>query len=264
MEEEPRVEPSDRPSYAHVGDEGTRMSEGARATNIFLSPGETFEDINRKPTWIIPILITIVFTIGFGFLFRAKVLTEDAFERMTRERMEQVIEKQGMAQPPPEALEQQMNVFKWLYQLWHVLAVAGLFLTVLIVAGVYFLVLMVLQSEVRFKKVFSVVCWAWMPQAVAEAIVGVITLLLRSPDTIDLANPLATNPGIFLSPKETVPALYAVASSLDIFTIWFLILLSIGFCKISRKISIGRAATVVFVVWALYVLGKAGLAAWQG
>ena len=54
-----------------------------------------------------------------------------------------------------------------------------------------------------------------------------------------------------------------MAGSLDIFTIWILILLSIGLASIagSRKITTGKTATVVFGFWAVFVLIKVGWAA---
>jgi hypothetical protein len=264
MNEEPSIEPTQKPSYAPADDEPARMSEGARAANIFLSPGETFEDINRKPTWIVPILVTIVFTLGFGYLMHSKILTEDVIERMTRERIEQALERRGAAPLPPEALEQQISLVKKINQFWHVSALIGLFIVVLITASVYFLILLLLQAEAKFKKVFSVVSWSWMPQAVAASIVGVVTLLMRDPETIDPTNPLATNLAAMLPAKDTAPSLLTLASSADVFSLWFLILLSIGFSKISRRVSVGKAAVAVFVVWGLYVLAKAGLAAFQG
>lgn len=263
MNEEPMAEPIPEPTERAEGVEAAQMSEVARMTNIFISPGETFEDINRKPTWIVPIVIALVFSLAFGFLLRARVLTEDVIERIAREKLEQTLERRGLARPPEEAIQQQLRWVKTINQFWPAALVVGLFLLALIVAGVYFLVLLLLQAEARFKKVFSVVSWSWMAQAVVGNIVGIITVLLRDPQTIDPNSPVATNVAAVLSAKETAPALYAIASSLDIFILWFLILLSIGFSKISRKVSVGKAAVVVFVVWVLYALGKAGIAAFQ-
>jgi hypothetical protein len=54
-----------------------------------------------------------------------------------------------------------------------------------------------------------------------------------------------------------------VAGSIDIFTIWFLILVTIGLAAIagSKKITTGKTATVVFGFWVVYVLLKVGWAA---
>ncbi|MCS6803597.1 MAG: YIP1 family protein [Acidobacteriota bacterium] len=263
MNEQPMVEPP-FPADADTSEEETaRMSEVSRASNIFLAPGETFEDVNRKPTWVFPLLITLAFTLGVGFLLHTKVLTSEAFERITREKMLEAFEKQGAAPPPEEALQEQLKLIKTINQYWYITAILGLLVLLPIVAGFYYVILLLFQAETNFKKVFSVVTWSWMAQSVGSGIVGIITLLVRAPETIDPTNPFATNLAAFLSVEETPPTLYALAGSLDIFTIFFLILASIGFSKVSKKTSVGTAAMAVFIGWGLYVLGKVGIAAFQ-
>jgi FtsH-binding integral membrane protein len=55
-------------------------------------------------------------------------------------------------------------------------------------------------------------------------------------------------------------ALHALLQSVDLFSIWTLILLVIGF-SLAAKVSRKSAAAVVIVVWILFVLGKVGFAA---
>lgn len=263
MNEQPMVEPPVPSGTDTVEEQTARMSEGSRAANIFLAPGETFEDINRKPTWVFPLLIILAFTLGVGFLLHTRVLTSEAFERITREKMLEAFEKQGAAQPPEEALQEQLKLIKAINQFWYVTAILGVLILLPVVAGFYHVILLLFQAQTNFKRVFSVVTWSWMAQSVGSGIVGLITLLLRDPETIDPTNPIATNVAAFLSSKETPPTLYALAGSIDVFTIFFLILVSIGFSKIARKTSVGKAATAVFIGWGLYVLGKVGIAALQ-
>ncbi|MGH9823099.1 MAG: hypothetical protein ACREDR_07610, partial [Blastocatellia bacterium] len=37
-----------------------KIGPGGRLIGVLLSPTETFADINRKPTWLVPIIIVIV------------------------------------------------------------------------------------------------------------------------------------------------------------------------------------------------------------
>jgi hypothetical protein len=72
-----------------------------------------------------------------------------------------------------------------------------------------------------------------------------------------------TNLGAFLDPIETNKALYSLASSLDIVTIWTLILLGMGTSIIAgTKRSSGYIA--VFGWWTVIVLISAGIAAVTG
>jgi hypothetical protein len=69
-----------------------------------------------------------------------------------------------------------------------------------------------------------------------------------------------------LLPEGTSSFLKALAGSFDLFTIWLLILLSIGLAAIagSRKIKTGKTATIVFGLWFLWTLISAGLASLRG
>jgi hypothetical protein len=80
-----------------------------------------------------------------------------------------------------------------------------------------------------------------------------------SPDSFSFQNPLASNPGYFLSPADNV-FIYSVASGIDIFMIWTLVLTAIGFTCVS-KVKRGTAFAVVFGWWAVFTLVGAALAA---
>ncbi len=72
-----------------------------------------------------------------------------------------------------------------------------------------------------------------------------------------------TNAGAFLNPLETNKALYALATSLDVVTIWTLVLLGMGIAAVAGvKRSSGYIA--VFGWWAIVVLIGVGIAAVTG
>ena len=54
-----------------MSDEGASIKEVGpigRVIGIFTSPRETFESINKKPTWLVPFLISVILTIIMTFL----------------------------------------------------------------------------------------------------------------------------------------------------------------------------------------------------
>jgi hypothetical protein len=79
------------------------------------------------------------------------------------------------------------------------------------------------------------------------------------PDSFNLQNPVATNPGYFLSPGNS-PFLYSVATALDIFMIWTLILTAIGFTCVG-KVKRSTAMAIVFGWYVSFTLIAAGLGA---
>jgi hypothetical protein len=73
-------------------------------------------------------------------------------------------------------------------------------------------------------------------------------------------NILASNPGAFLS-DDAARWLTALLSSLDIFTIWTVVLLAIGFgVADTKKLSFSKAFTVVLLIWLFGVACKVGIA----
>ncbi|MGA7856607.1 MAG: YIP1 family protein, partial [Terracidiphilus sp.] len=81
-----------------------------------------------------------------------------------------------------------------------------------------------------------------------------------APDSFNIKNFAPTNLGAFLSPTDTNAALYALATSLDVVTIWTLVLLGMGLAMVAGvKRSSGYIA--VFGWWALFVILGAGIAA---
>ena len=80
-----------------------------------------------------------------------------------------------------------------------------------------------------------------------------------------MKNPLMFNPGAFMDPTTASKGLYSVASALDLFTIWKLVLIGIGVKAAGgRNLSTGGAMTAVFLPWALWVICAAGFAALIG
>ena len=82
------------------------------------------------------------------------------------------------------------------------------------------------------------------------------------PNSIDLTNPMPTNPAFFLDPLGN-KFIYSLAQSIDIFPIWAVLLLGLGFAAASsnRKPTVGTGIATVVVVYGILALVSAGLKA---
>jgi hypothetical protein len=60
--------------------------------------------------------------------------------------------------------------------------------------------------------------------------------------------------------RHANPVLHSLLGSIDVFSVWIFALLVIGF-GIAAKVPRKKAAGLIGGLWAIYVLGKAGLAA---
>jgi hypothetical protein len=102
----------------------------------------------------------------------------------------------------------------------------------------------------------GIVAHAYFPW-ILYSLLFVLILYLKTPGTVDLDNPIATNLGAFL-PESTPKALMSLGKSLDIFSVWTLLLLSVGFAAVNPKKLKGKSLSIAVAVWAIYVAIKMG------
>jgi hypothetical protein len=249
------VQPVAEPAPAGPG-----LSQLQRVTSIFSAPSKTFEDIKRgNRSWWMPWIILAI----FGYLFFAVVSTKVGMPTVVDNQMKLASEKQQeqLAQAPPE--QRAMSAKIALYVTEGVFLAGPVF--VLLVAAIVSLVLwgtinFAFGGKASFGAVFAVWFFANLP-SIFKTLLGVIAIYAaNSPETFNIKNFAPTNAGAFLPVMETNKAIYALATSLDIVTIWSLFLMGMGIAIVAGvKRSSGYIA--VFGWWAIVVLIGAGWAA---
>jgi hypothetical protein len=107
-------------------------------------------------------------------------------------------------------------------------------------------------GRANFGDLFAVMYYAWLPQVVKVLLGTAVIYAGMAPESFNIKNFAPTNLGAFLDPADTAKALYALATSLDVVTIWMLVLMSIGVAAVAGvKRSAGYIA--VFGWWAIIV-----------
>jgi len=139
----------------------------------------------------------------------------------------------------------------------------------LAVAGFYLLAFgMAFLKAPPFKRILSVVAWSEAAiRVVGVPMIMIVLLAVNRQELTELefatSKPLKSNLSVLL-PEGFSPTIKSLATSLDIFTIWFLVLLTIGFAGITgfgaHNIPTWKVAILVFGIWLTWVLIKAGLA----
>jgi hypothetical protein len=248
QQDQPRVE------------EPARLGPVARLTGTLFSPGETFADVNRKPTWLAPMLIAIITTVAFSFFYDWKVKPD--YLAMTRKQMTQ---RAGSGEMPPEdRIQQAANIsskINWLIAI--IFPIVGF----LFISGVFALGMLLMQAQTTFKKILSAVAWSSCAVGLVSTIVVTASVMIRDDDALKIvpfyaaSKYCATNLAALLPSDSAV--VKAITASLDVFTIWRLILLAIGLAAIagSRKITIRKTGTLVVAIWLIGVLISVGFAA---
>ncbi len=242
-------------------EEPARLNWLQRLTGLIFSPGEVFADINRKPTILIPLILSVVVVAGV-FYFTFWRVNPD-WEKVTRDQMK-VAEKFGAKIPEDqmaEAIESTRNGAKFtpLY------IGASQIVKSLIVAGVLVVGMIMLQAKTTFKKIFSVVLWSSAVNWLVYAIVFIAAFMVKNQEalqSVDINNPFAavpTNPAPFIEAKGVLQAL---ATSFDVFMFWMIALLAIGLAAIAgnKRVTLGKTATLTIALWVVVVLISLGFA----
>ena len=232
------------------------MSEWSRLLGVFFEPGKTFADIAERPRWLVPLLIGILSAVLLIYLFNRHVGWESSLQRaMDNNRFVQQL-------PPDQrqiAFDRQlrlMPVFSYLG------AILGFPITLLLAAGLATVIIRgLLGTPIRFVQAFAAMAYAFLPRVIYAGL-SISVMFLKNPDEFDLQNAFASNPGAFMDPQKSSRFLYTVASQLDVFSIWVILLAAVGLKAAGgKRLSFGGALFAVVLPWAVYVLIRGGLAA---
>lgn len=216
-----------------------------RIVGVLFAPTPTFESIARRPDVLVPLAIVVLLTIVSGIAL-ARVLD---FNAIAREAIETA---PNTAQMSPEQME---RVTKFSAATMKVMSYASPFIAVLILAitaGILLIAFRLMAGDGDFRQAFSVTTYAWYPRLLKALLATVVLMNRKSLSVFDLQNPLRSNPAFLFNPK-TQPVAFALATSFDVFSIWSLVLLVIGFAAIS-KLSRTRSAAIVIVLWVIGTL----------
>jgi len=235
------------------------LSQVQRVTNTFTAPSKTFEDIKLgNKSWWLPFIIYII----LGFVLYGVVNSKVGMRQVSENQIKfSPKAEERMAQLTPEQREQQMKISTGITQ--------GIFLgtpvILLIIGAVISLVLLGtinfgFGGRAKFGSIFAVWMYGMLPSCI-KTLLGVVVLYAgAAPESFNIKNFAPTNVGAFLNPIDTNPGLYSFLSSIDVITIWCLVLVAIGTALVAGvKRSSGYIA--VFGWWAVVVLVGAGIAA---
>ena len=228
------------------------ISPIGRIVGVFFSPKATFEDIVRKPSWVLPVVLLTLFSIGVSFVINQRI--------DWRQFMSQQIEKSPRsANLSAEQKERQIEGgAKFTPIVTWVIGVCGPILFALVVAlamwGAYNLLG---GANTNFGTSFAITSHAALTGLVSS-LLFILVLYLKPPGTVDMENPVATNLAVLL-PDDAAKWLIALLKSIDVFTFWTLILLAIGFATTNpKKLKGSKAFMIAFSVWAVYVVCRVG------
>ncbi|MBZ5632734.1 MAG: YIP1 family protein [Acidobacteriia bacterium] len=233
--------------------EQPQMNEGARLIGVFFSPGKTFADIARKPRWWIPVIISAILATVYLNAFTQRV----GWESVIRPAIERLPNAQSMTtQQREQAIQTAAGFYKYV---GYGSVLIALFYVFIVAVILMFLFDTMMSAGIGLKRMMGIVAYGFLPLAI-QTVLSMVVLFLKDPEEFNLQNPLMFNVGAYMSP-DSPAALRAVGSSIDLFSLWIIVLLAIGVSSAARKISFGKALAGIALPWALYVCLKTAAAA---
>jgi hypothetical protein len=230
------------------------ISPFGRIIGVLFSPERTFEDIARKPGWLLPAALLAIL---------GGLVAVGLNQKMNwREYMSQQIEKSPRAeQLSADQKEKQIEMgAKFAPISAYVFGIPAPVVLVVIVGlvmwGAYNLIG---AANLNFKTALGIVSHAFVP-ALLGNVLFLVVLFLKPPGTLDLENPVATNVAAFL-PEDSAKWLMALGKNIDIFAIWITFLMAIGFAAANpRKLKGAKPYTIAFGMFATYIVIRVGSA----
>ncbi|MES1211133.1 MAG: YIP1 family protein [Acidobacteriota bacterium] len=223
-----------------------------RLLGVLVSPGQTFRSIAARPTVWAALLVLVLSTLGGGLLAAPRIDYEDIIRKQ--------VAKSGR-DVPQEQLDKQIEVTQKIRTPLIIAQVVFVPIFLCLVTLFPWAIFKLLGSEVDYVRSLSVTAHAWMPQVVSALLSIPVILSRPSLGYEDTRNGfLKSNLGAFMSTPEMSAPLTAVLSSLDVFSLWTLILFILGFKEVA-KVSMAKAAGTMIILWLLFVGIKVGFAA---
>ena len=221
-----------------------------RIFGVFFSPKKTFAQVAERPSWLVPLLIMAVLgtvvsvmlstKMNWGDYIRHKAEENPRFAQLSEERKDQALAPQ----------------IKFWSKFSYCVGAVGVPIASLFYALIYWASFNLFSGAgLRYGTAFAITVHGFVC-TIIQSILAMIILALKSYGDVDPESIVATNVKAFLS--ESSPKwLQAFGSSLDLFWIWFMVLAAIGFTAANpKKIKPGTAYSVVFGLWAVWVLAK--------
>jgi hypothetical protein len=223
--------------------------------DLYFSPREAFTRIVRSPRILVPLVVYALLVLGFTGVWmskmdphefmKAQIEESPRADQMTAEQKEQIVDQQAKFMP----------IFGWV--------VGPVFITLmlLVIAGsLMFVFRFFYAGEVGFRQALAIVVWVFLAVSIISIPVTLTVLSLKGDWNVDPNQAVQANLGLLLDKSTAAKPLWALFSSIDVFVLWMIFLLAVGFGVASRKPT-SSALWGVAIPWAIIVLCKIGWAA---
>jgi hypothetical protein len=241
------------PTAAPAADEGFL----GKLFGLYFSPTEAFRSILARPVLGAALMAFVALNLVFTVIWAQKV--------NPREFMRGELEKSAQYNNAPP--EQQAAILDMQSKFFPVILWASpvivLVATVAIATALMLLFKMFFSGGVTFKQSLTVVIWSGLAIGLVSVPLMVLIMALKGDWSVNPSEVVMANLAALLDRTDTPKALYALASSIDLFSFWTIFLYACGYAVALRR-PVGSALGVIVGGWVLVVLIKVGWTALMG
>jgi hypothetical protein len=225
----------------------------ARLAGVLFAPAETFQAIARRPNIVAPMLLFL----ALGYASTLLIIPRLDLETLNATQAEQFRKQNPKMSDADLERMQRFAAASTKVTMW----LSPLFMLVfyVIVAGALLAAFRLMEGEGTFEQALSATLYAWTPMLLFSIVSTIVVVAQGSFDPVTAATLVKSNPAFLVDLKEQ-PLLYALLSSLDVFSIWTLVMFVFAFSALS-KLSTARSTAIVVTLWLVIVGVKLGFAA---
>jgi hypothetical protein len=221
----------------------TLLQELLNIVTFFHDPARAFRSLAGAARPFLPLLLMTALSVGLTAMHRARV----PHDVRLAAQIEQA-QSLGVAASTHEAsLGSELGS----------VAVFS-FLATLAMSLVLWFAFRVTGERLKYRPVLSIFSYAMLPAGLVWTLMAAATLLLSDPNTVEPLRSdklVASSLGALLSSLSLSPFVESVLTSIDVFSIWIVVLTVVGMAVYSG-VNRRKAAWTVSLLWCLSVLGK--------
>ncbi len=226
------------------------MSFLDRLTNIFASPGELFDNVRLTPpstgAWLVPTILLIVVSLVLGQVVVSNPTLADQMKQMVKKEMDKQIAAGKMTQEQADQAEAFTQPGSTMATIIRVAATTlGIPIVLFVVALFYWLLgRWAMRAAAPYMKVVEVVGLTFYISILGSILTTIMMIVMGS---------------IFASPSLAVAVsdfdvenkAHMALSQVNAFSIWSLIVTSIGLAKLFQR-DMPKVLVLVFALWVLW------------
>jgi len=226
------------------------LSPFARIAGIFVSPVETMRDIARRPDFLVPLLLVIIVSMAatavamrhIDFAADIRASFEDSGRKMSAEQTARAM-KWGVTIGKTAAWASPVMLPAW----WA------------IYAGIVMMLFRMFGADMTYGQSFAVKVYSVLPGLLRGIITAIVVSTRGTVSARSMATIVRSNAG-FLVDVQAHPVLFTLLTSLDVFTLWALVLSIIGYAY-AANVSRTRAALAIESLFLFGLFLSVGFAA---